>query len=144
MRIVCGWFLLLSVILLCAAGEGQANENMIPRNQAERIVNDYFGMLKDGYTLGVLDLLTGPMLRNNENLLRNNPGYVNFLRERYNNSSFVIAKYMSNDIGKAAVDVVIHLKTNEEIKIRFTLVAESDRLKIYAEEELARVEGNSE
>jgi hypothetical protein len=117
---------------------------MIPRNQAERIVNDYFGMLKDGYTLGVLDLLTGPMLRNNENLLRNNPGYVNFLRERYNNSSFVIAKYMSNDIGKAAVDVVIHLKTNEEIKIRFTLVAESDRLKIYAEEELARVEGNSE
>jgi hypothetical protein len=131
-------------MLLSLPGESRSNENLVNRSQVERLLSDYFDMLKDGYTSGVLDLLTGPMLKCNENLLKNNPGYADLLRERYKNSNFVITNYKRIDSRKLATDVMIRLNTQEEIRVRFTLLEEGDRLKIYAEEEISTLGSNHE
>jgi len=109
--------------------------------QVESFISGYLNMLKNGNTSGILGLLTGPMLKKNENLLRNNPRYPDLLRKRYLNSSFVITNHKHIDDNKSSVDVVIRLNTQEETKVRFTLLTENGRLKIYAEEEIATVGG---
>jgi len=109
--------------------------------QVESFISGYLNMLKNGNTSGILGLLTGPMLKKNENLLRNNPRYPDLLRKRYLNSSFLITNHKHIDDNKSSVDVVIRLNTQEETKVRFTLLTENGRLKIYAEEEIATVGG---
>ena len=135
---------LLTVTMLSMTGESLSTMNMADMHQAESLLSEYFNMLENGNTSGVLNLLTGPMLKNNQNLLRNNSTYADFLRERYRNCSFLITKYKLIDTSKSVVDVVIMLDTREEISIRFTLLAERDRLKISAEEEISTVGGNKQ
>jgi hypothetical protein len=143
MQPLCCWVSLLLVMQLFITTEGHSSEKFVNRAQVESLMSDYLNKLKDGNTSGVLDLLAGPMLKSNENLLQNNPGYTDLLKKRYENSSFVIGKFTRIDSSKSSVDVVIRLNTQEEIKVRFTLLAESDRLKICAEEDLNTVEGNN-
>ncbi len=102
--------------------------------QAETVVNEYFKMLEAGSTSGILDLLTGPMLKRNKNLLEKNSKYAALLSDRYRNSSVLITKYQAINSSKIKVDVLITLSTQEKVKTRFILSIEGDRLKIYGEE----------
>jgi hypothetical protein len=129
-------FALLIGAMLTNTGESFAATEVADMHQAESLLSEYHKMLENGNTSGILGLLTGPMLKSSENLLRNNPKYAGFLRERYRNSSFTIANYKLIDASHSLLDVVISLNTQEKIRTRFTLALEGGKLKIYAEEEI--------
>ena len=129
-------FALLIVTMLINTGESSAATEVADMYQAESLLSEYHKMLENGNTYGILGLLTGPMLKSSENLLRNNPKYAGFLRERYRNSSFTIANYKLIDASHSLIDVLITFNTQEKIRTRFTLASEGGRLKIYAEEEI--------
>lgn len=129
-------FALLIVTMLTNTGESFAATEVADMYQAESLLSEYHQMLENGNTYGILGLLTGPMLKSSENLLRNNPKYAGFLRERYRNSSFTMANYKLIDASHSLLDVLITFNTQEKIRTRFTLASEGGRLKIYAEEEI--------
>ena len=133
-------FALLIGAMLTNTGESFAATEAADMYQAESLLSEYHKMLENGNTSGILGLLTGPMLKSNENLLRNNPKYAGFLRERYRNSSFTIVNYKLIDASHSLLDVLITLNTQEKIRTRFTLASEGGRLKIYEEEEIGTVE----
>jgi len=144
MRQFCSLVALLIVMILPITGEGSSTKKVAEMHQAEGLLNEYFNMLEGGNMPGILNLLTGPMLKTNENVLRNNQGYAAFLRNRYRHSSFIITKYELIEASRAMVDVVIILNTQEEIRTRFILAVEGGNLRIYAEEEISTVEGNNQ
>jgi hypothetical protein len=129
-------FALLIATILTNTGGGFAATEVADMYQAENLLSQYHSMLENGNTSGILGLLTGPMLKSSENLLRNNPKYAGFLRERYRNSSFAIVNYKPIDTTHSLLDVLITLNTQEKIKTRLTLVSEGGRIKIYSEEEI--------
>lgn len=134
---------LLILAMLPMTGECFSTKKGAEMHQAESLLSEYFSMLEIGNIPGILDLLTGPMLKTNENVLRNNPGYAAFLRDRYRHSSFIITKYELIEASRAMVDVVIILNTQEEIRTRFILAVEGGNLRIYAEEEIITPERNT-
>ncbi len=129
-------FVLIIMVIFASTGESPAAVEVADVYQAENLLSQYHNMLENGNTSGILSLLTGPMLKSNENLLRNNSKYARFLRERYRNSSFNIINYKPIDATHSLLDVMITLNKQENIMVRFTLVSEKGRLKIYAEEEV--------
>jgi hypothetical protein len=124
------------MVMFPVSGSGDLLSNMNNRQEAENVMSDYFNLLATGSTSGVLELLTGPMLKSKENLLRNNPSYSNFYMTRYKNVHFVYSNYNIIDASKSTIDVLIRQNPEEEISSRFTLAIEKERLKIYAEEEI--------
>lgn len=140
MKKICILLALLVGAMLTNTGESFATTEVADMYQAESLLNIYHNMLKNGNTSGILGLLTGPMLKSNENLLRNNTIYAGFLRERYRNSSFIITNYKLIDTSHSSLDVVIKLNTQEEIRTRFNIVVEEGRLKIFSEEEISTIE----
>ena len=115
-------FVLIIMVIFASTGESPAAVEVADVYQAENLLSQYHNMLENGNTSGILSLLTGPMLKSNENLLRNNSKYARFLRERYRNSSFNIINYKPIDATHSLLDVMITLNKQENIMVRFTLV----------------------
>jgi hypothetical protein len=136
------YFLLALLIgaVLTNTGDSFAATEATGMYQAESLLSEYHKMLENGNTSGILGLLTGPMLKSSENLLRNNPKYAGFLRERYRNSSFTVVNNKLIDASHSLIDVLITFNTQEKIRTRLTLVSEGGRLKIYSEEEISTIE----
>ena len=129
-------FVLIIMVIFASTGESPAAVEVADVYQAENLLSQYHNMLENGNTSGILSLLTGPMLKSNENLLRNNSKYARFLRERYRNSNFTIVNYKPIDTSYSSLDVLITFNSQEKIWTRFTLALEEGKLRIYAEEEI--------
>lgn len=130
-------FLILLLISLASQGKSYSQELIINWDQAESVLYDYFDMLKDGNTSDMLGLLTGPLLKKREKLLRYNPRYVDFLRERYRDAQFVVNSRKPIDNNKLALDASVHFNDRQKLDIRFILVIEDSRFKISLEKEIS-------
>ena len=129
-------FLILLLISLASQGKSYSQELIINWDQAESVLYDYFDMLKDGNTSDMLGLLTGPLLKKRERLLRYNPRYGDFLRERYRDAQFVVNSRKPIDNNKLALDASVHFKDRQKLDIRFILVIENSRFRISLEKEI--------
>lgn len=130
-------FLILLLISLAFQGKSYSQELFINWDQAESVLYDYFDMLKDGNTSDMLGLLTGPLLKKREKLLRYNPQYNDFLRERYRDAQFVVNSRKPIDNNKLALDASVHFNDRQKLDIRFILVIEDSRFKISLEKEIS-------
>jgi hypothetical protein len=110
-------------------------QDFIGESEAESVLNDYFRYLKTGDTDGIIDIVTGPLLKKRERLLRYNPQYPDFLRKKYKDAHFSIIRQQFIDAGKLALDVQIYFTEEDNVKTRFVLVQENGLLKIYSEGE---------
>ena len=129
-------FLILLLISLASQGKSYSQELIINWDQAESVLYEYFDMLKNGNTSDMLGLLTGPLLKKRERLLRYNPRYVDFLRERYRDAQFVVNSRKPIDNNKLALDASVHFNDRQKLDIRFILVIEDSRFKISLEKEI--------
>ena len=111
-------------------------QDMIDKTKAEQVLNDYFIYLRNGDTAGILNLLTGPFLKKRERLLRYNPTYVTFLKEKYEYAQFSITGHNFIDSSKITFDVQIVLGDQDNLKRKFVIVDDTGLLKIYSEEEI--------
>ena len=130
-------FLILLLISLAFQGKSHSQELFVNWDQAESVLYDYFDMLKNGNTSEMLGLLTGPLLKKRERLLRYNPRYVDFLRERYRDAQFVVNSRKPIDNNKLALDASVHFNDRQKLDIRFILVIEDSRFKISLEKEIS-------
>ena len=112
------------------------SQNMIDKTKAEQVLDDYFIYLKTGDTDGILNLLTGPFLKKRERLLRYNPTYGTFLKEKYEYAQFSIIGQRFIDNSKMTFDVQIVLSGQDILKRKFVIVEDVGILKIYSEEEM--------
>ncbi len=136
MRNVYLWIVTIIMVMFASSLNADTLASMNNKQEAENVLRDYFNLLAAGSTSNALELLTGPMLKSNENLLKNNPDYRNFIKVRYTNASIAFSSFKIVDATKSRIDVLIRLSGDEEMASRFTLAIENDRLKIYSEEEL--------
>lgn len=104
-------------------------------NKAENVVNSYFSMLEAGDTSGILDLLTGLLMKKRQVLLKNN-NYGWVLAERYKNAQFFIEDFRIISDNKIAVDTLIILENQEKIRSRFIIIIEKDKALIAEEKSL--------
>jgi hypothetical protein len=130
------YFAIMSVIIFSIEGTGYSDTSLMNISNAETLMNRYFELLSSGDVAGVLAVLEGPMYKKNEMLLKNNPSYVGFLKERYRSVSFVITGHELLDGRRLALNVLIRPASQEEIESRFVLVEDEDRIKIFSEEEI--------
>lgn len=130
------WIAAMVMVMFPVSSNGDQLPNINNRQEAENVMSDYFNLLTTGSTSGVLELLTGPMLKSNENALKNNPSYANFIRDRYRNVHFVFSNYKIIDALKSTIDVLISQNAEEAAASRFTFAVEKGRLKIFAEEQI--------
>ena len=107
-------------------------------SEVDSVLNDYFNYLMSGDTAGILNLLTGPFLEKRERLLRYNPEYPDFLRNKYQYAQFSIIGHQLIDAEELAVDVQIIFNDQDIQKTRFILVQKKGLLKIYTEEEIPK------
>ena len=78
------FFTILIIVVINSFSMGNCfSQDMIDKTKAEQVLNDYFIYLRAGDTAGILNLLTGPFLKKRERLLRYNPTYGTFLKEKY-------------------------------------------------------------
>ncbi len=114
-----------------------AQETVVSEAQAKGLLNAYFNLLKKGDTSGILNLLTGPLLKRREVLLRDNPQYGEFLRERYKNAKFSVTGQNLNNNKRLALDVLIVIDSQEVVGTRLVFVNEGGAVKIFSENDLA-------
>lgn len=129
-------FLILLLISLASQGKSYSKKLIINWDQAESVLYEYFDMLKNGDTFGILGLLTGPLLKKREKLLRYNSRYGDFLRGRYSGAQFVVNSRKPIDNNKLALDASVHFNDRQKLDIRFILVIEDRRFKISLEKEI--------
>ena len=112
------------------------SQNIIDKTEAQQVLNDYFIYLSNGDTVKILSLLTGPFLKKRERLLRYNPTYGTFLKEKYEYAQFSIIGQRFIDNSKMTFDVQIVLSGQDILKRKFVIVEDVGILKIYSEEEM--------
>ena len=112
-----------------------SQKKITDRDEAERILEQYFYGLKNGNTSEILNLITGPLLKKRERLLRYNTQYGTFLKEKYEYAQFSIIGYRFIDNSKITFDVEIVFRDQNSFKREFVIVEDMGFLKIYSEEE---------
>ena len=110
-------------------------EERIDQKMAQLVLNDYFISLKNGDTAQILSLLTGPVLEKRERLLRYNPTYGSFLKEKYENVQFLIHGYRFISDFEIFFDIQVILNDQSSLEKEFMIVQEGGVTKIYSEEE---------
>jgi len=133
-RLTC-LFLILSIASLPIEGRLYAQEIVVSKSQAEGVLNSYFNLLKTGDTSGILNLLTGPLLKQKEILLRDNPTYGEFLKERYKNAQFFVIGQKLTSKKRLALDVLVVFNGQEELETRLIFINKGDGVKIFAEKD---------
>jgi hypothetical protein len=128
-------FLISLIINLPIEVRLNSQENVISSVQAKIIASSYFNLLTSGNTSAILNLLGGRLLKQREKLLRDNPQYGQFLKDRYKNARFTITgdKLINNNT-QLALDVLIVFNNKDQIETRLIFEMEGGQLKISSEE----------
>jgi ABC-type transporter MlaC component len=105
--------------------------------EASSVLGKYFSSLKNGDTSEILNLITGPLLKKREGVLKNNTQYGAFLRERYNGANFIInpEAYMQNNRLSLRASIVFSNQQKLNLTYTFARDANDGSLKIYSEEQ---------
>lgn len=112
-----------------------SQETVISSAQAKSMASNYFNHLKSGNTSGILNLLGGQLLKRRERLLRDNPQYGQFLKDRYKNAQFTFTgEKLINNNKQLALDVLIVFDNQDQIETRLIFEIEAGQMKISSEE----------
>ena len=114
-----------------------SQETAIAANEAQRVLEQYFSSLKNGDTSEILALMTGPLLKKREGVLKNNAQYGDFLRERYSGVNFIITPgaFMYHNRLSLRASIVFSDQQKLDLIYSFAKEGSGGSLKIYSEEE---------
>jgi len=127
---------LIIVSLVMGAATLFSQEEIATADEGKRVLEEYFYNMKTGNTSEILDMITGPLLKKRERLLRYNTQYGTFLKQKYEDAQFSIIGHRIIDAKRLALDAQIILNDQDILKTRFVLVQNNGLLKIYSEEEI--------
>lgn len=107
-------------------------------DEAKLVLERYFYCLINGDTSGILDLITGPLLKKRERILRNNTQYGSFLRERYKDTTFLITSgvFTTNNLLSLRASIFFDDQHKTDFIFNFVSEGSNGSLKIYSEEEV--------
>ena len=115
-----------------------SQEEIAATDEAKRVLEQYFYSMKNGNTSQILNLITGPLLKKRERLLKYNTQYGNFLRERYKNANLFITSMGFTHNNKLSLKASIVFDDQQKLDLIFTFSEEGSdgNLKIYSKEKI--------
>jgi len=115
-----------------------SQEEVAATNEAKKVLERYFNCLKNGNTSEILNLITGPLLKKREGLLRNNSEYGGFLRNHYKDAYLVIMPESFSQNGLLSLRASIYFNAQDRTDFIFNFVSDGSNgsFKIYSEEEI--------
>ena len=130
--------LLLLIVGFVMGQTCYSQDEIAATDEAERVLERYIYHLKNGNTSEILNLITGPLLKKRERLLRDNATmYGDFLWDRYKSANFLIIPGSFTHNNRLSLRASIIFDDKHKLDLIFSFAAERSNgsLKIYSEEE---------
>ena len=115
-----------------------AQDGVTSTDEAKTVLEKYFSCLKNGNTSEILNLITGPLLKKREALLRNYAPYGSFLQNHYKDAYLVITSdiFIRKDLLSLRASIYSNAQDKTDFIFNFISEGSNGSLKIYSEEEI--------